>query len=579
MSRIDAATQTGNSGANSVNYDLADFTCPVTQQLFFDPVSGCNPSATCGHTFEKKECVGKLQKCPCCREDITLFSPALHTKNTLDQILASKPELWQDVYFNLDHFAEVFAQPDGLKTPSGLRFCRLLENALHHLNDKAVEGTQRGKSAIEILTSTRVGRDLLRTNSKMRALILPESLAIQVDGKSIREWLDPTAELLIQEKATREAIIAEQTAAFSSFLRSKCRLFSDARGAHSPRTPCEAVNAILQEVVNGQRIKVREMLERLKCENAALLQTVLTSVATASITDYSGKKIENLTLLQAAAAAGDVSLHPELVANDRNHEGMCEIIQSYFSNNAEGQSEMASQLSHIFPNGIEAHETEQKHDTFNFDAIIAAILRAPTADLDRALGLDGARFDELNDATRAKPTDQLTLTEALNRYREQFTKKSMSEETFNPHHLLKAFELYNAMWEQCERDGTDRDYKKRDLFWRQVIGFAQRFLPACYAQAFAQGLYYLVKVDQSASWRPEILKCAFDFKYDPGYRFYPLSSSCTGLGFECLGVRGSVLAGCAPPVGQACRFYKTYVEQKHRAWRAYAAIASSVTLA
>ena len=56
MSRIDAATQADNSGANSVSYDLADFMCPVTQQLFFDPVSGCNPSeATVSHEVMELE--------------------------------------------------------------------------------------------------------------------------------------------------------------------------------------------------------------------------------------------------------------------------------------------------------------------------------------------------------------------------------------------------------------------------------------------------------------------------------------------------------------------------------------------
>src|SRR3990167_5161149 len=168
MSRqLNVSVQTGDSKSAVVIHELADFTCPVSFSLFFEPMSGCNAAGTCGHTFEKKECVGKLQTCPCCRGDITFFTPAILTRNTLDQILLHHPKLLAEVYFNLDSFMEIFTKDNGLTTATGSRYLLLLENASNHLNDKAVEGTHSGKSPIEILVSTQSGRDLLRKKLKI----------------------------------------------------------------------------------------------------------------------------------------------------------------------------------------------------------------------------------------------------------------------------------------------------------------------------------------------------------------------------------------------------------------------------
>ncbi|OGO90752.1 MAG: hypothetical protein A3F10_06690 [Coxiella sp. RIFCSPHIGHO2_12_FULL_42_15] len=122
------------------------------------------------------------------------------------------------------------------------------------------------------------------------------------------------------------------------------------------------------------------------------------------------------------------------------------------------------------------------------------------------------------EGARRKPANELTLMETLNRFREQFTQKSHHEIVFNPQHLLRALEVYLTQF-----DGWDWD--KRDLFWRQVIGFVQRFLPACDAEAFAQGIYYLTEEN-------EALRRSFDFRCG-GSSFYPVDfNSCSSLGFD-----------------------------------------------
>ena len=133
---------------------------------------------------------------------------------------------------------------------------------------------------------------------------------------------------------------------------------------------------------------------------------------------------------------------------------------------------------------------------------------------------------------------------------------------FNPQHLITAFELYNSQFDRW-------NWNQRDLFWRQVVGFVQRFLPANCAMDFAQGLYNRVE-------NKERSKRSFNFTLGDA-AIFPLSfGSFSGLGYE-----GAVLAGggawalasaglwnCA--VRGVVAIFKTYVEQKQRSWENYA---------
>ena len=88
--------------------------------------------------------------------------------------------MYNDVYFDLEGFKQVVAEGK-LNTPQGERFLTLLQNATSHLNTKELIRTEtqvtdphdlaipqvtvvetQGKSPIEILAETRLGRNLLR---------------------------------------------------------------------------------------------------------------------------------------------------------------------------------------------------------------------------------------------------------------------------------------------------------------------------------------------------------------------------------------------------------------------------------
>ncbi|HEX2549087.1 MAG TPA: hypothetical protein VHM20_04605, partial [Gammaproteobacteria bacterium] len=136
------------------------------------------------------------------------------------------------------------------------------------------------------------------------------------------------------------------------------------------------------------------------------------------------------------------------------------------------------------------------------------------------------------------------------------------EKVFNPQHVLRAFEMYDTFWENTPPTDTI-NYVKRALVWRQILGFAQRFLPACHAQDFAYGLYDIF-VNKHSCLR------TFNFRYDPNYAFFPLSGPRSGIGFDVAAISGS---GRGAPYclvrGGSRLCYEAYVEQKNQAWKEY----------
>jgi hypothetical protein len=87
---------------------------------------------------------------------------------------------------------------------------------------------------------------------------------------------------------------------------------------------------------------------------------------------------------------------------------------------------------------------------------------------------------------------------------------------FNVNMLVEAFRLYDENFDRFD-NGNDWDSPKNKLFWQKVIGYIQRFLPACYAQAFCQGIYYIVE-------GREKLNRSLEFRYDKGIFFFPLDA-------------------------------------------------------
>jgi hypothetical protein len=116
---------------------------------------------------------------------------------------------------------------------------------------------------------------------------------------------------------------------------------------------------------------------------------------------------------------------------------------------------------------------------------------------------------------------------------------------FNPYHLVRAFEIYDAEFENLD------SWDKRALFWCQVIGFVRRYLPACYLQALAQWIYYIIE-------NKEPLRRSFEFRDGrrDGVSILP-SKAFSGLGFDFSG------GGLATSVVLESRVFVNYVLSKN----------------
>ncbi|HVC49421.1 MAG TPA: hypothetical protein VND43_04555, partial [Burkholderiales bacterium] len=204
-----------------------------------------------------------------------------------------------------------------------------------------------------------------------------------------------------------------------------------------------------QYIVYGDMAKAEELLKA----NPACLEKLLTEKVT--VKDYSMRKCKG-TVLQLALSTMD--------------DEMCEMLAKYMN-----KDEITRQYQAVFPEGHEKYYAEQK--PFDFSAIVDAISQGSNADVEKALDLE-----------LPNPT---ALWSKLEQFRANFTKHSKAETGFNPQHLIKAFELYNHKFDSW-------DWNRRDLFWRQVIGYTQRFLPANMAMVFAYSLYDVVDNQKKA---------------------------------------------------------------------------------
>lgn len=121
---------------------------------------------------------------------------------------------------------------------------------------------------------------------------------------------------------------------------------------------------------------------------------------------------------------------------------------------------------------------------------------------------------------------------------------------FNMQLLVDAFTLYDEKYHQF---GGRNDSPKNVLFFYKIIGYIERYLPACYAQAICQNVYDIIQ-------RKKALKRGLTFPHSPDVTFYPLDSN---LGFRLgdeFAVRGGGLYGAR--LADWIRFLQTYVQQK-----------------
>ena len=204
--------------------------------------------------------------------------------------------------------------------------------------------------------------------------------------------------------------------------------------------------------------------------------------AKSTATDYSNRTFKKVTPFQAALLSHDVTLWKK--------------IEPFFDIFPDGKEEKLQQFKEIFPQGL------PEQSAYDCSALIYIISNSSDADLQTLLD---------------NPLDTTTmLGQVINAYRQEFKKLAMEKKIFNPEHLVTAFNIYTQQFRSWLA-------KQHYIFWSQVIGYMQRFLPTCYAQAFCQGLY-------KVATRKESLKRSLKIT-STSKAYYPLENA-AGLGYD-----------------------------------------------
>ncbi|ABS78544.2 hypothetical protein CbuD7D7780_11750 (plasmid) [Coxiella burnetii] len=173
-----------------------------------------------------------------------------------------------------------------------------------------------------------------------------------------------------------------------------------------------------------------------------------------------------------------------------------------------------------------ANETKrEQQDIAALDKMFNAIQNADDKVCERVLNEEETI---IADDKEAEP-----LLKALNDFRNYLIPKEVvTGKQFNIQLLIQAFQFYDKNYETFGGFNSP----KNNLCWRKVIGFMQRFLPAHYAQAFAQGTYYIVVNGEEVCRR-------FDFRYGDG-SYFPLDSDPNfRMGYNCGMAGGSGFVG------------------------------------
>jgi len=224
-----------------------------------------------------------------------------------------------------------------------------------------------------------------------------------------------------------------------------------------------ALDALLKHIVHGEQDSTEFIIEA--------DPTILFKYG--NVVDYSGRLIRG-TPYQIAIGAGD-------------HD-MAKMISSFFDNltKVDGQKEKQEQYNEQFPvnNG-------GMNSSYSYTALIKSISES--------------KSDE-------ECEDSLAI------FRDNFepVKEIRSGSHFNPQLLTDVLEQYI----KCYDDFGGYNSRKNNLFWRQVVGYIQRFLPAHFAQAFCQGLNNVAKKGA---------KLNRSLKFSNGAVYFPLESDTRGI--------------------------------------------------
>lgn len=135
---------------------------------------------------------------------------------------------------------------------------------------------------------------------------------------------------------------------------------------------------------------------------------------------------------------------------------MLKAVDAYIDKVTDGRTIALEQFLQQFPHGVQGAKS-----TYDFSALLNAISRETFVN------------EKLNAQTKA----------ALKKFRDDFKPKEITTgKHFDLHLLVNAINIYDDKF-------TEWSISKLSLFWRQIIGYLQRMIPACDAPLFCTDIY------------------------------------------------------------------------------------------
>ena len=237
----------------------------------------------------------------------------------------------------------------------------------------------------------------------------------------------------------------------------------------------EKLKELLRAIVRGQRSQAEAILKThpglIFKKGDVLVRDVNDS------DDYSYRTILNVTPLELAWGAEDVK--------------MCQMIIPFFDRFKDGKKEALAQINKF----------SGQSSIYDFRPLIEAISADPFI---------GRKPNEFTKGVLA-------------RFRKDFRPGCIKEgKHFNVQFLVQALEIYFYFQNQWGSEKTS-------LFWCQVIGYIQRSLPACYAQAYCTSILKLKQNELDRSFQLELsdefyypldAKLSHRLGYDYGIKAY-----------------------------------------------------------
>jgi hypothetical protein len=244
----------------------------------------------------------------------------------------------------------------------------------------------------------------------------------------------------------------------------------------------------LQHAANGEYDQLKALLD----ENPYLV------LLRGDVTTPGGLTVKNTTLLECAIGAGDWAIN-------ENSPGMAEMIMGYFDKVKGGASALESQLERCRTCLLELEHQK----AYDLTGLMRIIKKASPNDVKIAL---------------SKKNNDSDLCKAIIQFRDDVRPGTITEPHmhYNYQTLIHALLLLDQEWEKLSED-------QQDLFWRQVIGYLQRSLPAVNRFIFARGSLYSLVQHGGA------LERSLEYKYAAGFSFPSCSagdSDCSGPGFD-----------------------------------------------